>query len=38
MDLLVQEAVDLAVAVRADLDDAEQVAQLTARCEPTPGR
>ncbi|MFE4824890.1 hypothetical protein ACFRFU_52930 [Streptomyces sp. NPDC056704] len=33
MDLLVQEAVDLAVVVRADLDDAEQVAQLTARCE-----
>jgi hypothetical protein len=32
-DLLVQEAVDLAVAVRADLDDAEQVARLTARCE-----
>ncbi|MDL5205298.1 hypothetical protein [Streptomyces sp. ALI-76-A] len=32
-DLLVREAVDLAVAVRADLDDAEQVAQLTARCE-----
>jgi hypothetical protein len=32
-DLLVQEAVDLVVAVRADLDDAEQVAQLTARCE-----
>lgn len=32
-DLLVQEAVDLAVAARADLDDAEQVAQLTARCE-----
>ncbi|SOF02741.1 hypothetical protein SAMN05446589_9927 [Streptomyces sp. OV198] len=33
MDLLVQEAVDLAVVGRADLDDAEQVAQLTARCE-----
>ncbi|QDN64282.1 hypothetical protein [Streptomyces sp. S1D4-14] len=33
MDLLVEEAVDLAVVVRADLDDAEQVAQLTARCE-----
>ncbi|WP_405535293.1 hypothetical protein OG426_54945 (plasmid) [Streptomyces canus] len=32
-DLLVQEAVDMAVAARADLDDAEQVAQLTARCE-----
>ncbi|MER6288475.1 hypothetical protein [Streptomyces sviceus] len=32
-DLLVQEAVDLAVAARADLDDPEQVAQLTARCE-----
>ncbi|MEU8718581.1 hypothetical protein [Streptomyces sp. NPDC048663] len=32
-DLLVQEAVDLAVVVRADLDDAEQVAQLSARCE-----
>ncbi|WP_331736955.1 hypothetical protein OG426_55730 (plasmid) [Streptomyces canus] len=32
-DLLVQEAVDLAVAVRVDLDDAEQVTQLTARCE-----
>jgi hypothetical protein len=32
-ELLVQEAVDLAVAVRADLDDVEQVAQLTARCE-----
>jgi hypothetical protein len=32
-DLLVQEAVDLAVAVRADLDDVEQVARLTARCE-----
>lgn len=32
-DLLVQEAVDLAVAVRADLDDVEQLAQLTARCE-----
>ncbi|AWT46830.1 MULTISPECIES: hypothetical protein [Streptomyces] len=31
--LLVQEAVDLAVAVRADLDDVEQVAQLTAQCE-----
>ncbi|WP_239146367.1 hypothetical protein [Streptomyces sp. SID10815] len=32
-DLLVQEAVDLAVAVRADLNDVQQVAQLTARCE-----
>ncbi|MGW0925964.1 hypothetical protein ACWD3J_44090 [Streptomyces sp. NPDC002755] len=32
-DLLVQEAVDLVVAVRADLDDPEQVAELTARCE-----
>ncbi|WP_345515870.1 hypothetical protein [Streptomyces yanii] len=30
---LVQEAVDLAVAVRADLDDPEQVAALTERCE-----
>jgi hypothetical protein len=29
-DLLVQAAVDLAVAVRADLDDAEQITQLTA--------
>ncbi len=32
-DLLVQEAVDLAVVVRADLEDAEQVAQLAGRCE-----
>ena len=32
-NLLVQEAVDLAVVVRADLDDVEQVVQLTARCE-----
>ncbi|MEV7129705.1 hypothetical protein [Streptomyces sp. NPDC093260] len=32
-NLLVQEAVDLAVAVRADLNDVQQVAQLTARCE-----
>jgi hypothetical protein len=32
-DLLVQEAVDLAVAARADLGDAEQVAQFTARCQ-----
>ncbi|MFF9090481.1 hypothetical protein ACF1BE_29630 [Streptomyces sp. NPDC014991] len=32
-DLLMQEAVNLAVAVRADLDDVQQVAQLTARCE-----
>ncbi|MFJ6668991.1 hypothetical protein [Streptomyces sp. NPDC091383] len=32
-DLLVQEAVDLAVAVRADLDDVESVAALSERCE-----
>ncbi|WP_254389661.1 hypothetical protein [Streptomyces sp. AC550_RSS872] len=32
-DALVHEAVDLAVAVRADLDDPAQVAALTARCE-----
>ncbi|MFD7940149.1 hypothetical protein ACFV4T_37535 [Streptomyces sp. NPDC059755] len=32
-ELLVAEAVDLVVAVRADLDDPERVADLTARCE-----
>ncbi|UXX98028.1 hypothetical protein N7U49_47880 (plasmid) [Streptomyces sp. AD2-2] len=32
-DAVVREAVDLAVVVRADLDDPEQVARLTARCE-----
>ncbi|MEU9271214.1 hypothetical protein AB0E04_38100 [Streptomyces sp. NPDC048251] len=32
-DLLVREAVDLVVAVRADLDDPEQIAELTAHCE-----
>ncbi|TGZ12398.1 hypothetical protein DV517_74930 [Streptomyces sp. S816] len=32
-DLLVREAVDLAVAVRADLDDVESVAALSERCE-----
>ncbi|MFF4044681.1 hypothetical protein [Streptomyces sp. NPDC001816] len=31
-DALVREAVDLAVAVRADLDDADQVAALTKQC------
>ncbi|MFH8342990.1 hypothetical protein [Streptomyces sp. AM6-12] len=33
IDLLVQEAVDLAVVVRADLDDVESVAALSERCE-----
>ncbi|MET7689831.1 hypothetical protein ABZT06_17945 [Streptomyces sp. NPDC005483] len=28
-----EEAVDLVVAARADLDDPQQVAELTARCE-----
>jgi hypothetical protein len=32
-DALVQEAVDLAVAVRADLDDPAQIAALSERCE-----
>ncbi len=32
-DTLVQEAVDLAVAVRADLDDPAQIAALSERCE-----
>ncbi|WOT40650.1 hypothetical protein [Streptomyces coeruleorubidus] len=32
-DALVQEAVDLAVAVRADLDDPAQIADLSERCE-----
>lgn len=32
-DALVQEAVDLAVAVRADLDDLAQIAALSERCE-----
>ncbi|WP_217240110.1 hypothetical protein [Streptomyces sp. AC555_RSS877] len=33
MDVLVQDAVDLAVAVRADLDDSAQIAALSERCE-----
>lgn len=32
-DAVVREAVDLAIAVRADLDDPQQVTQLTAQCE-----
>ncbi|WP_328675011.1 hypothetical protein [Streptomyces sp. NBC_00343] len=32
-DLLVEEAVDLAVAVRADLNDPVQVSELRQRCE-----
>ncbi|WP_307072072.1 hypothetical protein [Streptomyces canus] len=32
-NLLVEEAVDLVIAVRADLDDPQQVSELTARCE-----
>ncbi|MET9793066.1 hypothetical protein [Streptomyces canus] len=32
-DVLVKEAVDLVVAARADLDDPQQVSELTARCE-----